>query len=180
MGDPVLGHFVLEAARSPPCRVLAAVVGEHFLGNAELRGSPPVNFDDGLGGLAAEQVDADDEPRVIVHEGDQVGVVAAQSEAEDVALPHLVGGGPLEKAGLGGIALGPAHHRGDELFLVQGAAHRLGAGLHEEPAAQHLRDAPHTPALIGLLECDDLFADGLGEARPFFGAAARRLRRTEQ
>jgi hypothetical protein len=159
---------------------LAAVVGEHFLGRAELRGGPPVNLDDCVCGLAAEQVDADDEPRVVVHEGDQVGVVAAQPEAEDVTLPHLVGGGPLEEAGLGGIALGPPGGRGDELFLVQGAAHRFGAGLHEEPSAQHLRDAPHPPTPIGLLESDDLLADRLGEARPFFGAAARRLRRTEQ
>jgi hypothetical protein len=180
VGDAVLGHLVLEAARSAPCRILAAVVGEHFLGDAELGGRPPVNLDDGLGGLAAEQVDADNEPRVIVHEGDQVGVVAAQPEAEDVTLPHLVGGGPLEEAGLGGIAFGPPGSGCNEFLLVQRAAHRLGAGLHEEPAAQHLRDAPHAPSPVGLLEGDDLLADGLGEPRPFFGDAARRRRRTEQ
>jgi hypothetical protein len=179
MGDAVLGHFVLEAARSAPSRILAAVVGEHLLGNAEFSGSPPVNLDDGLGGLAAEQLDADNEPRVIVHEGDQVGVVATQPEAEDVTLPHLVGGGPFEETGLGGIAFGPPGRGGDELLLVQRAAHRFGAGLQKEPAAQHLRDALGTPALIGLFERDNLLADGLGQARPFLGAAARRLRGTE-
>jgi hypothetical protein len=180
VGDAVLGHFVLEAARSAPSRILAAVVGKHFLGKAEFSGSPPVNLDDGLGGLAAEQLDADNEPRVIVHEGDQVGVVAAEPEAEDVTLPHLVGGGPLEEAGFGGIAFGPSGGRGDEFLLMQGAAHRFGAGLQKEPAAQYLRDALGAPALIGLLERDNLFADGLGQARPFHGDAARRLRGTEQ
>lgn len=179
MGDAVLGHFVLETARSAPGRILAAVVGKHLLGNAELGGCPPVNFDDGLGGLAAEQLDADNEPRVIVHEGDQVGVVAPQAEAEDVTLPHLVGAGPLEKAGFGGIAFGPPGRGGDKLLLVQRAAHRFGAGLQKEPAAQHLRDALGSPAQIGLFERDDLLADRLGKARPFLGAAARRLRGTE-
>jgi hypothetical protein len=176
VGDAVLGHLVLEAARSAPGRILAAVVGEHFLRHAELGGGPAINLDDGLGGLAAEQVDADNEPRVIVHEGDQVGVVAAQPEAEDVTLPHLVGGGPLKEAGLGGIAFGPPGSGGNEFLLVQGSAHRLGAGLHEEPAAQHLCDAPCSPPLVGLLEGDDLFADGPGQARPFIVAAARRQR----
>ena len=180
VGDAVLGHFILEAARSAPSGILATVVGEHLLGNAEFSGSPPVNLDDGLGGLAAEQFDTDNEPRVIVQEGDQVGVVAAQPEAEDVTLPHLVGGGPLEEAGFGGIAFGPSGRRGDEFLLVQRAAHRFRTGLQKEPATQHLRDAARAPALIGLFERDNLLADGLGQARPFFGAAPGRHRRTEQ
>jgi hypothetical protein len=175
VGDPVLGHFILKAARSTPSRILAAVVGEHFLGDAKLRSGPPIDFYDGLRRLTAKQIDTHDEPRVIIHEGNQIGVVPTQPEAENVALPHLIGSGPLEKAGFGGIALRSLDSRSHEFLLVQRLTHRFGAGFHEEPAPQHLGDALYAPGLIGLFESNNLLPYGRGQARPFLRAAARRL-----
>lgn len=61
VGHPVLLQFFLEAALSPPGGILPPVVGEHFLGHAELAGSPPINLDDRLGRLAAVELRAHDE-----------------------------------------------------------------------------------------------------------------------
>ena len=130
VGDAILGQLQLEAGLAAPGGVLAAVVGEHFLGRPVFANRPPIDFQDRLGGLAAEQFEAHDETRVIVHEGDQVGGGPSQPETEDVALPHLVGCGPLEKPGLARIAFGPPDHRFDQVFLVQGPAHGLRADLH--------------------------------------------------
>lgn len=146
VGDAVPGQFHLETGLAAPGRVLAPVVGEHFLGGAVFRGRPAVDLDDRLGGLAAEQLEAGDETRVIVHEGDQVGVGAAQPEAEDVALPHLVGGGALEKPGLARVAFGPFGSRLHQLLRVQGPPHGLGADLHQEPAVHHLGRAAPSPS----------------------------------
>jgi hypothetical protein len=60
--DSILSHFTLEAARSTPSRILAAVVGEHFLRDAKLGSCPPIHFNDGLRRLTAEQLDPHDEP----------------------------------------------------------------------------------------------------------------------
>lgn len=176
MGDAVLGQLHLETRLAAPGRILAAVVGEHFLGRSVFRHRPPIDLKNRLGRLAAEQFKADDVTRVIVHEGDQVRVGPAQPEAKDVALPHLVGRGPLEKPGLARIAFGPPDHRLHQLFLVQGLAHGLRADLHQEPAVHHLGDAPHAPTAVGLLELDDLFPHGGRQARSFIAAASRRRR----
>jgi hypothetical protein len=178
---PVLGHLVLETARPTPGGILAPVVGEHLLGHTKLPGRPPIDLNDRLRRLAAEQVNADDEPRVVVEEGDEVGIAATQPEAEDVALPHLVGRRPLKEPWLARVALGPPHHRLDELLLVQGSPYRLRTRLHEEPAPQHLGDPFDPPALVGLLEGHNLLAHRLREPRrPCFAAAPGRRRSTEQ
>ena len=176
VGDAVLGQFQLEAGLAAPGGILPTVVGEHFLGRPVLANRPPIDFQDRLGGLAAEQFEAHDETRVIVHEGDQIGVGPAQPEAEDVGLPHLVGCRPLEKPGFARIAFGPPDHRLVQVFLVQGLTHGLGAHLHQEPAVHHLGDAPNAPAAVGLFELDDFFPDGGRQARSFIAAAGRRRR----
>ena len=176
VGDAVLGQFHLEARLAAPGRVLAAVVGEHLLGGPVLRDRPAIDLDDRMGGLAAEQFEAGDETRVIVHEGDQVRVGPAQPEAEDVALPHLVGGGPLEKPGLARVAFGPLGRRVHQFLPVQRPPHGFGADLHQEPAVHHLGDAPHAPTAVGPLQLDDLLTDGGGQARSFIAAAGRRRR----
>ena len=174
VGDAVLGQLQLEAGLAAPGGVLAAVVGEHLAGCPVFRYRAAVNLDDRLRGLAAEQLEAHDVPRVVVHERDQVRVVAAQPEAEDVALPHLVGGRPLEKPGLARIAFGPPDQRVHQVFLVQRPAHGFRAHLHQEPAVHHLGDAPRAPAPVGLLERDDFLADRARQARPPLTDAGRR------
>jgi hypothetical protein len=163
MGDAVFLEFGGEAAGAPPGGVLAAVVGEHLARGFELGDGDAIDLDDGLGGGAAEEVGSDQVAGVVIEEGDEVGIAAAQPESEDVRLPHLVGGGPLEEARAGDIALflfGRGRH---ELGLLEALAHGAGAGRQEEPAAQQLGDALDAEGGVGLLESQDLLRDGGGE-----------------
>lgn len=106
VGHPVLAQLLLEAARTAPGGILPAVVREHLTRHPILADGAPVEFDDGLGGLTAEQLRPDHEARIVIEVGNQIGVATPETEGEDVALPHLVGGGPLEAPRLGGIAAG--------------------------------------------------------------------------
>ena len=94
----VLLHLGLEASGAAPVDILAAIIGEHLLGRLILGGGDAKDLQHVFGGVAAEQIGADHEPGVIVHEPDEVGVATAQPEGEDIGLPHLVGRGPLEEA----------------------------------------------------------------------------------
>ena len=105
MRHAILFKLGLEAADTAPGGVLAAIIGEHLLGRLELADRHPIDFDHRRRRGTAEQIRADDEPRVIIHEGDEVGISAAQPEGEDVGLPHLIGRGPLEETRAGEIAL---------------------------------------------------------------------------
>ena len=158
--DAILLELGIEAAGATPGRVLAAVVGEHLLGRLELAGGDPINLDDRLRRWAAEQVRADDEARVIIHEGDKVGVTPAQPEREDVRLPHLVGRGPLEETGTREVALLGRHRGRHEMSLMQALAHRLGTGREKEDPAQELGDALDAEGRMLLFERDDLLGDG--------------------
>jgi hypothetical protein len=55
---------------------------------------------------------------VIIEKADEIGVLASQPEGKDIGLPHLVGGGPLEEAWLGRIALGLALGLLEQLLLM--------------------------------------------------------------
>jgi hypothetical protein len=141
VADAVFLELGFEAADAAPGGVLAAVVGEHFLGRLIFADGHPVNFNDRRGGGAAEQVRPDDVPGIVIEEGDQVGVTAAEPEGEDVRLPHLVGGGPLEETGAGEV-LGPSWlGRWHQALAVQSGAHRLGTGRQQKQPAQELGDA---------------------------------------
>jgi hypothetical protein len=105
MRHAILFEFGLETADAPPGGVLAAVIGEHLLGRLELAHRDAVHLDHCGRRGTAEQIRADDEPRVIIHEGDEVSVPPAQAEGEDVGLPHLIGRGPLEETRAGEITL---------------------------------------------------------------------------
>ena len=98
MRHPILFKFGLEAAGAAPAGVLPAVVGEHLLGRLELTHRHAIHFDHRLSGGAAKQIRPDNEPRIIIHEGDEVSVTPAQPEGEDVGLPHLIGRGPFKEA----------------------------------------------------------------------------------
>lgn len=105
MGHMILFKLRFEAAGAAPTGVLPAVIGQHLPGRLILTGGHPIHFNHRVGRGAAEQVGPDNEPRVIVHEGDQISVTASEPEGEDIRLPHLIGRGPLEEAGPGDIAL---------------------------------------------------------------------------
>jgi len=128
VGHAILLQFGFEAAGAPPTGVLATVVGEHLLGRTKLAGGDAVDFDHRLGRGAAEQIRARDEPGIIIHEGDEVGVTAAQSEGENVRLPHLVGCGPFEETRAGDVALLLLLLRRHQIGLMQPTTHRLRAG----------------------------------------------------
>ena len=101
--DVILRQLLLEARLPAPGGVLPTVVGEHLLGHAVLRHGCPIDFQDVLRRLAAKQIQSHDVARVVIHKRNQVGVLAAQPECEDVALPHLVRRRPLEGTRLGWI-----------------------------------------------------------------------------
>jgi hypothetical protein len=101
--DVILAELGLEAGRAPPTGELPALIGEHLLRDADLRHRPAVHLQHVLRRLAAENVQPHHVAGVIVEEADEVGVLAAQPEGEDIGLPQLVGCGALEEARLGRI-----------------------------------------------------------------------------
>jgi len=157
--DPILLQLGFETAGAPPGGVLAAVVGEHLLGRLKLARRHAIDFDHRRRRGTAEQIRPHNEARVIIHEGDEVGILSAQPEGEDVRLPHLIGRGPLEEAGANHVpALGRlafSHQTG----LMQALPNRLRTGWQEETTAQHLADAFDAEGRILLLEFDDLVGD---------------------
>lgn len=131
--DPVFAQLRRKPALAPPAGVLPAPVGEHLLGRGVFADRDPVGLNHRLGRGAPKQSKPHDVPGVVVHEGDDVGVLPAQPEREDVALPHLVGRGPLEETRAGEIAprLRPLLH---QTRCVQGLADGLRAGFQKEPS----------------------------------------------
>jgi hypothetical protein len=102
--DAILFHLGLEASHPAPVHIFATVVGEHFLGGLILAGGDPKHLQDIFGRVTAKKVGPDQEPRVIIHEADEVGIPASQPEGEDVGLPHLVGSGAFEEPGTDQVA----------------------------------------------------------------------------
>lgn len=101
----VLPELQLEARLATPVRVLPAVVGQHLLRNAILRTGLPVHLEHMLRSLRGIQAKAHEVAAVVVHEADQVHLLARKAEAHDVRLPHLVRCRTLEEPGFGGIVL---------------------------------------------------------------------------
>ena len=128
---PVLFHLGLEASRAAPIDVFPPVIGEHFLGRLIFAGGDAKDFQHVLGGVTAKQIRAHDETRVIIHEGDEVGIASSQPKGEDVGLPHLVGGGPLEETGPDQITPRLGWRLNQALF-VQRLTDGLRTGLEKE------------------------------------------------
>jgi len=155
----VLLELGLKAGGAPPAGELPALVGEQLLGDAVLRHRPAIDLEDVLRRLAAEDVEPHDVAGVIVEEADQVSVLAAQAEGEDVGLPELVRRGALEEARLRGITLGLGTRRLEELVLVEGAAHRLPAPGQEQDAPEELADLLDPEVGMAPLQRDGLPLD---------------------
>jgi len=124
---PIFLHLRLETSGAAPVDVLPPVVGEHFLGRLILPSRHPEDLQDVVGGVTAKQVRPDDEPGIIIHEPNDVGVFASQPEGEDIRLPHLVGSGPFKESRTGQIApgLGRTFH---QPLLLESLANGLGTG----------------------------------------------------
>lgn len=93
----VLFHLRLKAGSAPPVDVLPSVVGEHLLGGLVFGRRHAEDFEHVLGGVTAKQIGPNNESGVVVHETDEVGVLATQTEGKDIRLPHLIGRGPFEE-----------------------------------------------------------------------------------
>jgi hypothetical protein len=152
----ILLELGLEAGRAPPAGELAALVGEQLLRDAVLRHRPAIDLQDVLRRLAAEDVEPHHVAGVVVEEADQVGILAAQAEGEDVGLPQLVRRGALEEARSGRIPLGFGARLLEELVLVQGATHGLPAHRQEQHAPQELADLLDSEVGLAPLELDGL------------------------
>ena len=156
---PVLLELGLEAGRAPPTGNLPALVGEQLLGDAVLCHRPAVDLEDVLRRLAVEDVEPHHVAGVIVEEADQVGVLPAQTEGEDVGLPELVGRGALEGARRGGAARVLDLGLRKQGVCVELAAHRLPADRQQEHPPEELANLLDPEVRVAPLERDDLLLD---------------------
>jgi hypothetical protein len=145
-----------------PVGVLPAIVRQHLLGQAILAHRPPIHFQHVLGGLTAIEPQPDQVAGVIVHEPNQIGVLTAEANRANVALPHLIGRRPLEEPRLGRILDRLAPVRLDQLLLVQHAPHGLATDRQQPPPTQPLADLLHTKAWLLLLQGGDMLAHRRG------------------
>ena len=139
MLNPVPRQFLLELGLAVPTRILPPVIRQHLLGHPMRSHTTPEYLHQIIGRLAAEYFQGRDVPGMIVDEPDQVGISArtqpfgwpdsftAQLEGKDIALPHLIGRGALEKARLGRVGRRLLLFGRDELCAVQGFPHRFRA-----------------------------------------------------
>jgi len=139
MLNPVPFQFLLKLGFAVPTRILPSVIRQHLLGHPMRAHATPKYLHQIIGRLAAEYFQGRDVPGMIVDESDQVGITArpqpfgrpdsfpAKLEGEDIALPHLIGRGALEKARLRWVGRRLLLFRRDELFAVQGLPHRFRA-----------------------------------------------------
>jgi len=162
---PVLLHLGLEAGGSPPVDVLPTIVGEHLFGRLVFASRDAKHLQHVLSRVAAKEVGPDDEARIIIHEGDDVGVPSTQPEGEDVGLPHLVRGRSLEETGTDYVASGLGR-RLDQSLLFKGLTDGLRAGLQEEYPLEQLGYPFDPPGRFFPFEFDDLLADRLGKLLP--------------
>jgi hypothetical protein len=98
--DPLLGEQLLKATLAAPGVVLAALVGEHFLGFAEARDSLEQRLGHQRSTLVCCQGPGHDVATVVVEEDGEVHAppLASQHEAGDVGLPQLARAGAFEAA----------------------------------------------------------------------------------
>ena len=161
--DAVLFQLRFEPGSATPGGVLAPVVGEHLAGRLVLAHSDAVNFDDRGRGRTAKEIRCGDEAGVIIQEGDQISVLAAEAESKDIRLPHLIGRGPLEKARADHVPLFGFGSRIDQASLMELLPNGFWTGLEKESPAQPLGDAFDAKRRVGLLERQNFFGDRRGQ-----------------
>jgi hypothetical protein len=163
--DAVLLELRFKPRLPAPVGVLPAIVRQHLLGQAIFAHRPPIHFQHVLGGLTAIKPQPDQVAGVIVHEPNQIGILAADANRANVALPHLIGRSPLEEPRLGRILDRLTPTRLDQLLLVQHAPHRLATDRQQQPPAQPLADLLHAHARLLLPQGGDVLAHRRGQPR---------------
>jgi len=129
---PILAQLRLKACGPAPTGVLAALIGEHLFGHAVLGHRPAVHLQHVLRRLTAKDVQPHHVAGIIIQKADEVGVLASQTEGEDIGLPHLVGRGALEEAWLGGITSRLGARLLQQSPLMQGSAYGLPTHRQEQ------------------------------------------------
>jgi hypothetical protein len=157
--DPILSQLRFKPRGPAPTGILASLIGEQFFGHAILGHRRAINLQDVLGRLAAKDVRSHHVAGEIIHETDEVGVLASEAEDEDVGLPHLVGRGALKEARLGGIAPRLRLPLLQQLLLVQRAANRLPAHRQKQCPPQEVADLLNAQTGMTALEFDDFSLD---------------------
>jgi hypothetical protein len=122
----VLLELQLEPRLAPPGGVLPPVVRQHFLGHTVFGHGAAIDFQHVLAGLAPAQLQPDQVARVVVHEAEQVRLLAAQPDGADLALPQLHRRRPFKEPRLGRIARALGLGLGQQLVLMQRLPHGLG------------------------------------------------------
>jgi hypothetical protein len=157
--NSILAQLRFKTRGSSPTGILTPLIGEQFFGHAIFGHRRAIDLQDVLGRLAAKDVHAHQVAGEIIHETDQVSVLAAQAEGEDVGLPHLVGRGPLKEARLLGITARFTLPLLQQLLLVERAANRLSAHRQKQRPPQEMADLLDAQAGMTTLEFDDLGLD---------------------
>lgn len=154
--NAVLTQPLLEGRLAAPGGVLTPVVGQHLLRHPVFRHGPLERLEDELRLLVMGDHVRDDEARVVVHERGHVdALVASQQKREDVALPHLVGAGPLEATRALGLAFPGGRHHLQQPLLVQHPTDRRVAHAQRSQASEDVSDATCAPVGVFLLRLDD-------------------------
>lgn len=173
--DVILLQGLLKPRLAAPVGVLPAIVGQHLLRQTKLTHRLSIDFQHVLRRLAAIQPQPDQVARVIVHEPNQVGILTAEANGANVALPHLIGRRPLKEARLGWVPTWLAPHLFDEPLLVQHPPHRLATHRQEQPPPQHLRDLLHAQRRLLSLQGGDVLAYRRGQPRAIRPNCLRRV-----
>jgi len=140
--DPLTPQLLLEVRLAAPRRVLTSLVREDLLRRAVGGDAERERLHHQRRPLVVRQRPRHDEARVVVHEGCQVQpLVASQQKREDVRLPHLVGGCPLEAA-RAMLTCGRRLAGLQQTRLVQDPPHLCLAHTQRFEARQHVADAP--------------------------------------
>jgi len=163
--DMVLLELGFEAGGAPPAGELPALVGQHLLGDVVLGDRAAIDLEDVLGRLTAEDVQPHHVAGVVIQEADEIGVLPAQTEREDVALPQLVGRGALEGPGDRPVGLGLEAALREEGMLMESAAYRLPAHGEQEHAAQEVADLLDPEVGVALLQRHGLSLHHRGDMR---------------
>jgi len=140
--DVVFLELLLEPRLAPPRGVLPPIVRKHLPGHSILGQRAAIDFQHVLTGLAAEQFEPHQIARVVIHEADQIRLLAADAESADIALPQLHRRGPLKETRLGRVAFAFSLGLGHQLVLVQCLPYRLGTRRQEQHPPHPLGDPP--------------------------------------
>jgi hypothetical protein len=178
--DMILLQRLLKPRLAAPVRVLPAIVRQHLLRQAKLADRLPIDFQHMLRRLAAIQPQPDQVARVVVHEPDQVRILTTEANGANVALPHLIGCGPLKETRFRWIPVRFAPHFLDEALLMQHPPDRLATHRQEQPPAQQLRDLLHAQGRLLLLPRGDLVAHRRSQPLALRSLGLNRLRRVPQ